>query len=126
MSIAHLLQRPVTIVRINPNSGTDDYGNPLPAVEERTDAVAYLEQTDAAEALVGGTTYSTDWFIALPAGTKLDAWDRVEVPDMIVRDSSTGEDEVAVFEVVGYPDRTHRAAPDGEHHVEANMRMVNA
>lgn len=124
MSIDHLLIRPVTIHRVNVASSIDEYGNEVPGDIELVETTGYLETTDVHEVLVGQQTYQADWNIVLKAHTPLDAWDRIEVPDVQIGEA--GSTHAAMFEVVGQPYRPHRPWTDQEMHVEADLRIYTA
>jgi hypothetical protein len=113
-TIARLLRRPLNVLHQEPG-GTDGYGNPVPGPWVPTAALGYLEQQATTEVVVGQDTYQADWLCVLPAGTPLAAWDRIDCPDL-----------GATFEVVGLPNRPHRARDDTESHVEASCRQLTA
>jgi hypothetical protein len=124
-TLPHLLQRPLVILRVDPAGTVDDYGNQRPAVIERVDMWGYLEQTEASEVTVDEQTYRADWLMVLPAGTPLDGWDRVEVPDLTETDAD-GNPRVATFEVIGTPERPRRPWANTETQVQATLRRVTA
>lgn len=107
MTIARLMTRPVTIVRMAESvSETDVYGNPTVGTAATATALAYLEQVAEDEEQVDRATFRRTWLVVLPAGTPLDASDHI-VADGLPR-----------LEVIGPPRRPWRPST-GEHHVEA-------
>lgn len=124
-TLPHLLQRPVTILRVDVAGTIDEYGNQRPAVTERVETWGYLEPTSATEVIVDAQTYQTDWLLVLPPYTELAGWDRVEVPGLGEIDAQ-GDPRSAVFEVVGMPMRHHRPWTNAETHVQAQLRRVTA
>src|SRR5262245_52920922 len=124
-TLPHLLQRPVTVLRVDRAGVIDEYGNQRPAVVERIERWAFLEAITEEEVTVDENTYEASWRIFLPPGTPLDPWDRVEVDDLTEIDSE-GHPRVATFEVIGVPDRPRRPWMDLETQVRAYMRRVTA
>jgi len=122
VSVNRLLQRPIVVHRVNVASEYDEYGNEIPGVADTFTALGYLEQIERVERVVDAQLYSADWWLALPAGTALDAWDRIEVPDLVV--TVNGEQRAAMFEVIGTPDRPRRARQNVEAFVQAELRTV--
>jgi len=111
-TIDRVLRRPLVVHQ--PVRGVrDSHGRQAVASWNATPTVGYLEQRQTAEVVIGQDTYSADWLCVLPAGTALDAWDRIEDP-------ATGQ----VWEVIGLPARPQRAITAVEHHVEAKLRVV--
>lgn len=78
MSLSALLNEPVDIIGRTEGTTRDVYGNLAPVEADPVETVGYLEQTDATEILVDRETYISNWLIILPAGTAVDAGDRVE------------------------------------------------
>jgi hypothetical protein len=77
MTLAGLLNQPLTIQRRGVVSTDPDYGNDVPGTTSTVATVGYVEQTVATEIIVDRETYVTDWLVVLPAGTAVDASDRI-------------------------------------------------
>lgn len=107
MSIAGLLTETVEIVRYA--ATTDEYGNTVPGAETRTAVAGRLEQLRTEELVRDRDTVIVDWRAFLPAGTDINAYDRV---------AARG----SLFEVVGLPNE--QRTPRGAHHVEVLLRWV--
>lgn len=110
MSLANLLVHDVTIRR--PGTTTDRYGANVKdwSAATDTDVDGWLAQTSAAEVNdLGREGERSDWTLYVPAGTDIEAGDRV------IWGGTT-------FEVDGPPNRAW--TPRGEHHVEARLKVV--
>lgn len=113
MSFEALLSRPVRIHHRARVQDFDGYGNPIDVEETVIVARAHLEQMTTTETEVGQDTTGATWSMFLPAGTLIDALDRIEVPDRGL-----------LFEVEGLPSRPWRPST-GEHHVEVRLQLIN-
>lgn len=109
MTFRRLLTQTATVIRRDSIGQVDEYGNPLPGPEARTDYPARLEQVNTREVLVDRETVTSEWRLFLPPEAVISAQDLVEVD---------GER----FEVMGRPAR--ESSPRGTHHVEALLRVV--
>lgn len=104
-----LLNRPVTIIRQTAGDVTDDYGNPIPGVEEVA-TVGELQQRKRDEQADHDASV-TDWLLVLPAGTVVDTDDAVLV-------------DGRRYEVVGDPWNVRNPRTGRESHVEATVRRA--
>lgn len=108
--IDHLLSEPVTIQHRD-LSGIDVYGSTTTTTTTSTATVGYLERRSAVETVAGRQQTVSQWLLVLPAGTAVDATDRVVARGL-------------TFEVDGPPDV--RTRPGGTaHHVEVELRAVS-
>jgi len=108
-----LLNRPVTITRRTPSATEDAYGNPVDAVVTTT-TVGELQQQQRSETDQGawglaGDIVQTVWLLVLPAGTAIDASDRVTID---------GKD----YEVIGDPWHARNPRTQQDAHVEVTLR----
>jgi len=110
--IGRLLKRQL-VIHAPVRGVRDSHGRQAVATWDATPVLGYVEQRTTDEVVVGQDTYSADWFCALPPGTQLEPWDRIEDPAAGI-----------TWEVVGLPGRPRRAPTDQEHHVEAKLRVV--
>jgi len=77
MSLARLLNQPLTIVKIG-GSTTDAYGNQSATVYGTpTSTVGYLEQKTTVEYLDDRDVTTTSWEVYLPADSNIVATDRI-------------------------------------------------
>lgn len=111
MSVLNLMVQPLTISKIG--GGTlDEYGNTVPSPLGSPVAVkGYLEQTQSIESLNDRDTVVTAWKVFLPAGTDIDAFDRINF---------NGQ----VFEVDGEPWSVYNPRTGAASHLEANLQVV--
>lgn len=109
MSIDRFFVRAVTIVRAG--SGTDRYGNESLDWSAASSWVTkgWLARVDESEDQDGRDALISGWRLFLPVGTDVDGRDRVVI------DGTT-------YELDGPPARPW--TPDGEHHVECRLRLV--
>lgn len=108
MSLADLLNLPVTIVR---RTGEDDGAfDPVPS-EALVQTVGELQQTQRAEPAAEGELSVTTWLLVLPAGTAVDTGDAV------VAGGQT-------FEVVGDPWPARNPRTRLASHVECTVRRT--
>jgi hypothetical protein len=105
MSLSLLLNRPCTIVGQVADGTVDEYGGELIA-ETRTDTVCELQQAQRSE--TDQEVVATRWTLFLPAGTQIDAGDRVIV-------------ETETFEVDGQPWPARNPRTGQESHIEATV-----
>lgn len=106
------MTRDVTILRAH--TAADRYGDSSKTWTSATSTVTkgWLSQASSQEPTSPGRVAEvTTWQLYLPAGTDIEASDRVVI------DGTT-------YEVDGPPNRARR--PSGEHHVEARLRRVEA
>ncbi len=110
MSLAALLNRPVTIIRRTESGDVDAYGNTV-YDEAMVDVLGELQQIRRDEPGGEGETSDTKWALFLPAGTALSTRDIVLV-----------EDEE--YEVIGEPWSARNPLEQALSHVEATLRRV--
>lgn len=107
MSLDTLLVYDVTILQRG--AAEDKYGDPVDTFTTGATVRGWVEMTNAQEVLVRGDRRISDWLAILPAGTEVDALDRLQ------HDGKT-------FEIVSVMEA---AAPaTAKRHVEARMRLV--
>jgi hypothetical protein len=114
VSFNGLLVHDATILRAG--TTVDRYGNTVPDWDDPTETgvKAWITQVSRSEVNDGRTAVISAWVAFFHADTDIVAGDRVEWP--------VGAPDTT-FEVDGLP---HRAwTPRGEHHVEANLRVVS-
>lgn len=111
MSLAQLLNTPVTILRRSASGETDPYGNPIEA-EEEVETVGEVQQQQRGEAGDAGELSDTAWLGVFPAGTDLRTGDAVRV------------DGIGEFELVGDPWPVRNPRTQQSSHVEASMRRT--
>jgi hypothetical protein len=93
--------------------GTDEYGNTIPsAFGSAVTTVGYLEQRDSVETLEDRDTVVSGWVAWLPAGTSVDAFDRLNF---------NGQ----VFEVDGMPWQVWNPRKGALSHIECKLKVVN-
>lgn len=107
MSVTGLMTATVTITRRTPD-GTDEYGNP-DTVETTETTVGYAEQATAYDDRQERST--EEWRVFLPAGTALDAGDRVAIYEV-------------TLEVAGPPWPVTNPRLGAVSHVETTARQV--
>ena len=107
MSVAGLMTATVTITRRTPD-GVDEYGNP-DTVETTEATVGYAEQRAAYDDRLERST--EEWRVFLPAGTDLDAGDRVAIYEV-------------TLEVAGPPWPVTNPRTGAVSHVETTARQV--
>lgn len=111
MSLDALLNLGCTIVRVTQDGAADEYGNPTDTTLTAATR-CYIEQRNATENTNDRSTTSEDWLLMLPAGTAVDATDRVTV------------DGYGTFEVIGPPWPVRNPRADAISHVEATVRRT--
>lgn len=89
---------------------TDRYGNP-DRTEATTTTVCYAEQRTRTEAGGEGLVAGEDWLVLLPAGTTVDAADKITVGSL-------------VLEVVGPPWPAHNPRTKATSHIECTCRRA--
>jgi hypothetical protein len=112
VTIESLMTRTATITRRAQTGAVGRTNTPTWVDADPVEVSCYFEQSGATEVVVGRQTQIVDATLVLPAGTELDASDRVSI------DGDT-------YEVIGTPSRPHRPGT-GEHHVEAYLQRVVA
>lgn len=110
MSLAALMNRPLTIIRRTESEDVDAYGNTV-YDEAMVEVVGELQQVRRDEPGGEGETSDTRWSLFLPAGTALSTRDIVLVDD-------------AEYEVVGEPAAWRNPRTQVLSHVEATLRRV--
>jgi len=107
MGILKLLTADVTVTRRTAD-GTDEYGNPEPT-ETVEATVGYAEQSTAYDDRAERST--EEWRVFLPAGTAVDAGDRVAIYEL-------------ELELTGPPHPVHNPRIGAVSHVEVAGRQV--
>lgn len=110
MSLAALLNRPVTIVQRSSSGTVDEFGGET-ATETLVETVGELQQQRRDEQADAGELSDTRWLLVLPAGTEIDTGDGVLID---------GE----VFEVIGAPWEARNPRTMLVSHIEATLRRV--
>lgn len=112
MMIERLMNTAATIQR-RAASTTDSHGSPVSATSSTASVYCYIEQrpSTATETLGYQNTARAEYLVVLPAGTDIDASDR------IVIGSTT-------YEVTSIPWSAIRASTGVEHHVEVTVVEV--
>lgn len=101
---------PHTVDVVSTAAGADDaYGNASAGTATRTTVRARLWQASSFEATTGRDTAAETWFGVFPAGTVINAGDRVEW-------------DGKSFDVQGAPSKVFGAT--SEHHVEAELHYA--
>lgn len=110
--IERLLQTSATIQR-RAASTTDSHGSPVSATGSTASVSCYIEQkpTGDGETLGSQNTARAEYLVVLPAGTSIDASDR------IVIGSTT-------YQVTTIPWSVKHAPTGAEHHVEVTVEEV--
>lgn len=102
-------------ITVLPSDGTvttsDAEGNPTVTAGEPLTYAGWLQRRQAVEVDGVRTVERTGWVLFLPPGAQISAADTVEV-------------EGRRYAVDGEPDRVR--TPGGEHHVEADLTLVDA
>lgn len=112
MSLAALLNRPMTLVQRGMSSDVDEFGNVVP-VETLVPIVGELQQTRMDEPLGSGELSDTHWILFVPAGTPLGTG------DAIVADGQ-------VYELVGDPWQARNPRTQVASHIECRLRRTAA
>lgn len=112
MSLTDLLNRPLILVRQEPGSEVDDFGNRI-SEEVTLEVVGEIQQQRRSEDDDEGELSDTRWMLFLPAGTDLDTGDAV---------ICDGE----VYEVIGDPWQARNPRTQLASHVEASLRRTSA
>lgn len=110
MSLAKLINQPITLQKNT--AGVDRYGNTVPATSSTVSTVGYLEQSQSNETLTDRDVSVGDWVVYLPAGTDVNAQDR------IVFGSQT-------FEVDGEPWQVYNPRVRQVSHLQAKLKVVS-
>lgn len=110
MTLAALLNQPVTITRRLRGASTDRFGNEIPDEQFET-TVGELQQRQSTEPAGEGETAASDFLLILPAGTDLTTADIVTVD---------GQD----YQVTGDPWRARNPRTQTYSHVQATVRRV--
>lgn len=109
MTLAALLNQPLTIQRRGTTNVDPDYGTDVPGTISTVQTEGYVEQVEAKEVTVDQQTYVTDWRVVLPAGTLVDGSDR------IVHGSK-------LLEVIGSPHQAWNPRRRVVDHIECHCR----
>lgn len=112
MSLAALLNRPLTIIQRSDAGAEDEYGNPVPT-EAAVEVVGELQQIRRDEPGDQGEMSRTDWLLILPAGTSIDTGDAVICDGFI-------------YEVVGDAERLRNPRTQEFSHVECTLRRTGS
>lgn len=110
MTLAALLNQPVTITRRIEGTTKDEFRNVIPD-EDTVSTVGELQQRSRSEPGADGETSTADFLLILPAGTDLTTADKVTVD---------GQD----YEVVGDPWRARNPRSQTYSHIEATVRRT--
>lgn len=110
MSLAALLNRPLTLVRRSYLGETDEYGGDIPT-ETSVAVVGELQQVRRDEPDAEGELSDTMWTLFLPAGTD------VNTGDAVICDGQ-------VYEVVGDPWNARNPRTQVESHIECSLRRT--
>jgi hypothetical protein len=110
MSIADLMNRPLTIVARLDLGDTNSDGDEIPT-ESEVVVLGVLQQVRRDEPDDQGELSDTRWFCALPAGTD------ITTGDAVICDGER-------YEVVGDPWRAVDESTGVAHHVEASLRRT--
>jgi hypothetical protein len=110
MSLAQLLNRPVTIISRSDSGETDELGNEIPT-ETAIETVGELQQRQRDEPGAQGEFSETTWLLVLPTGTEIDTGDAVVIDGRI-------------YELVGDPWAARNPRTQTESHVEATVRRA--
>lgn len=109
MSLAKLLNQPL---ELHKNGTTlDEYGNQVDTDSTVINIVGYLEQKDTVENLDDRDTVVTSWEAYFPAGTDVNAFDR------IVFGGQT-------FQVDGAPWQVYNPRSGSVSHIQAKLKVV--
>lgn len=111
MSLMSLLTETLWILPYT-QGAEDEYGDPTADYNDAVMVRGRLEQSRATEETLDRDTPISDWILYVPAGTAVDAFDRVQDVDG------------RVFEVVGTP--APQRSPRGPHHIEVRLRNVES
>jgi len=108
-----LLNRPATIIRRTDGEEIDDYGNPVPTVEE-VSVVCEVQKQQRADEEPGGSGEVSDtrWIGFFPIGTELDTGDAVEV------------EGIGTLELVGGPWIVRNPRTRSFSHLEVPLRIT--
>lgn len=112
MTLAALLNLPVTITRRVETDELDEFGNQLDD-EQAVETVGELQQRQSNEPAGAGEVSIGDFLLILPAGTQLTTGDRVTVDGQ-------------AYEVVGDPWRARNPRTRQFSHVQATVRRTAA
>lgn len=110
--LANLLNQPCTITHVARTGATDRAGVPAETTTA-TETVCYAEQQRATDRTEGQSSTEQRWLLVLPAGTTVDADDRVEI------DGVNG-----VFAVQGPPWPARNPRTRTVSHIECEIRAV--
>lgn len=110
MSLADLLNRPVTIVQRSLSGTEDAYGNDV-ATEALIKTVGELQQVRRDEPTGEGETTRTDWLLILPAGTPVRTGDVATIDGL-------------EYELVGDPAIWRNPRTQAVSHIEATCRRT--
>lgn len=110
MSIDRFFTRQLVILTASTAEGR--YGNTEPDWTDvtETEVLGWLAQQRTGDERPTASGQTSGWVVYLPAGTTITSANRIR------------DDRGVVYEVDGEPWPAH--TPAGEHHIEANLRMV--
>lgn len=112
MSLAALLNRPITVIRRSTSGSTDDFGNDQPT-ESLIQTVGELQQRRRDEPDAEGELSDTQWTLFLPAGTD------IATGDAIVCDG-------LIYELVGDPWDVRNPRLQAQSHIECTLRRTTS
>ena len=110
MSLAKLLNQPLELHK-NGHTTLDEYGNQIPGDVSVITIVGYLEQSQTTEFLNDRDTVVTSWQAFLPAGTSINAFDRIKFGSQ-------------TFEVDGAPWQVYNPRFGQVSHIQAQLKVV--
>jgi hypothetical protein len=110
MTLARFLNQPLELHK-NQHTTLDQYGNQVPGDVSVIQIVGYLEQVQSTEYLNDRDTVVTSWQAYFPAGTDVNAFDR------IVFGGQT-------FEVDGAPWQVYNPRIGSVSHIQAQLKVV--
>jgi hypothetical protein len=110
MSLAKLLNQPLTLVKNN-TASVDEYGNTIQGNGTTSTIHGYLEQTTSNEVLDDRDTVVSGWQVFLPADAVVTAFDRLVFAGK-------------TFEVDGSPWSVYNPRVGSVSHIQANLKVV--
>lgn len=131
MSLARLLNQPITIQSVG-GTATDEYGNTVPgAVGAPVNVLGYLDQKDTIEYLDGRQTVVSKWKAFLPATATVDGYavvflDTFGMPGaLVLRPMDYIIYEAQQFQVDGEPHYVYNPRTKTVSHVECKLIEVS-
>jgi len=110
MSLAKLLNQPLELHK-NQHTTLDEYGNQIPGDASVVQIFGYLEQITSVETLVDRDVIVSAWHAFLPAGTDINAYDRIKFANQ-------------TFEVDGAPWSVYNPRSGSVSHIQTNLKVV--